>query len=149
MAENEGIFWNFQWVVEVSSQNLKIFCKLLYKNAIKIEAKGRNKFLVHFWSKEDEFYCKLVGNIEPVKPEPQSPSPKISHFTKPDKARARTFGKPVSPSPKISGPDPTLVFSLLFPKVLFHKVLIMLLCICPKIKQLPWFSMVWRFSFTF
>ena len=44
---------------------------------------------------------KLVGNIEPVrpeKPEPQSPSPKISHFTKPDKARARTFGKTVSPN---------------------------------------------------
>ena len=85
---------------------------MLHTNAIKIQIKGRNKFLVHFWSKDDEFQSKLVGNIEPVKPEKpeaQSPSPNISHLTKPDKARARTFGKPVSPSPKISGPDPTLV----------------------------------------
>ena len=58
---------------------------------MKIQAKGKNKFLVHFWSKEDKFNSKLVGNIEPVKPEkhkPQSPSPNISHLTKPDKARA-------------------------------------------------------------
>ena len=54
---------------------------------MKIQAKGKNKFLVHFWSKEDKFNSKLVGNIEPVKPEPQSPSLKISHFTKPDKAK--------------------------------------------------------------
>ena len=76
----------------------------------KFKPRAEIKFLVHFWSKEDEFHSKLVGNIEPVKPEkpePQSPSPNISHLTKPDKARARTFGKTVSPSLKISGPDPT------------------------------------------
>ena len=85
---------------------------MLHQNAIKIQAKGTQRFLVHFWSKEDEFHSKLVGNIEPVKPEkpePQSPSPNNSHLTKPDKARARTFGKTESPSPNISGPDPTLV----------------------------------------
>ena len=115
MAKITGIFRNFLGIFLDCSQNLKIFCKLLRENAIKIQAKGRNKFLVHFWSKELEFHSKLVGNIEPVKPEkpePQSPSPNISHLTKPDKARARTFGKTVSPSPKISGPDPTLVGSL-------------------------------------
>ena len=85
---------------------------MLHENAIRIQAKGRNKFLVQFWSKENEFHCKMGGNIEPVKPEkpePQSPSPNISHLTKPDKARARTFGKIVSPSPKISRPDPILM----------------------------------------
>ena len=67
---------------------------------------GRNDFLIHFWSKEDEFHSKLEGNIEPIKPkkpELQSPSPNITHLTKPDKARARTFRKTVSPCPKISG----------------------------------------------
>ena len=81
---------------------------MLQKNTIKIQAKERNKFLVHFWSKTDEFHSNLEGNIEPVKPEkpePQRPEP--------DKARARTFGKTVSPSLKISGPDPTLVHMLL------------------------------------
>ena len=42
---------------------------MLHNNAMKIQAKGMNKFLVHFWSKEDEFSSKFVGNIEPVKPE--------------------------------------------------------------------------------
>ena len=66
----------------------------------------------NFWSKMDGFHSKFVVSIEPdkpEKPEPPSPSPNISHLSKPDKARARTFGKTVSPSPKISGPDPTLV----------------------------------------
>ena len=97
---------------------------MLHQNAIKIQAKGRQRFLVHFWSKEDEFHSKLVGNIEPVKPEkpePQSPSPNISHLTKPDKARARTFGKTVSPSPKISGPDPTLI-TIFTGKLTFFRV---------------------------
>ena len=62
---------------------------MLHNNAMKIQAKGMNKFLVHFWSKEDEFSSKFVGNIEPVKPEkpePLSPSPNIRHLIKPDKA---------------------------------------------------------------
>ena len=89
MAIITGIFRNFLGIFLDCSQNLKSFCKLLRENAIKIQAKGRNKFLVHFWSKEDEFSSKFVGNIEPVKPEksePLSPSPNITHLIKPDKA---------------------------------------------------------------
>ena len=56
-----------------------------------------------FW----QILCKLI--VKPEKPEPQSPSPNVSHLTKSDKAWARTFGKIVSPSPKISRPDPTLM----------------------------------------
>ena len=80
-----------------------------YKN---IHAENFRKIFGHFLIKKDDFHSKLVGNTEPDKPDkPEVPSPSlnISHVSKPDKARARPLGKTVRPSPKISGPDPTLV----------------------------------------
>ena len=108
----------------------------------KFKPRAEIKFLVHFWSKEDEFHCKLMGNIEPVKPEksePQRPSLKISHFTKPDKVRARISGKTVSPSPKISGPDPTLLSTFNFKHVKMNSII--MLCFL-YLGQIPFFFTV-------
>ena len=46
--------------------------------------KIKRKFLLNFWSKKYDFHSKLVSNTEPDKPEPPSPSPNISHLSKPD-----------------------------------------------------------------
>ena len=41
------------------------------------------------------------------------PSPKFAEICKPDQARARRLAGRLSPSPKISGPDPTLFYMYL------------------------------------